>query len=54
MGFQDAVFLPSPATFKPHFVKIVAEFKTSWLPHALRLRLGVSNGALPVKYFSSN
>ena len=46
-GFQDVAFLPSRASFQPHFVNIVAEVK------ALGLRLWVIKGMIPVKYFCS-
>ena len=35
----------------PHFIKIVVKVKASGPPHALKLRLEVSKGMLPVKYF---
>ena len=50
MGFQDVVFLPSCASFPPHFLRIVVGVKALGPPHVLRLLLGVSKGMLPVKY----
>ena len=38
--------------FTPHFLKFVAELKSLGLPHVLKLRLGVSKGMFPLKYFA--
>ena len=45
MGFQAVAFLPSQASFTPHFLKIVVEVKAS-VPHVLKLCLGVGQGML--------
>ena len=52
--FQDVAFLPSRASFPPHFLDIVVVVNALGPPHVLRLWLGVSNSILPVKYFRSN
>ena len=54
VGFQYAAFLPSGASFPPHFLKIVVEVKASGPPHDIKQWLGVSKGMLPVEYFRSN
>ena len=50
MSFQDVAFLPSRASFSPHFLKIVVEVKVSGPPHVLTLCLGVSKGIPPARY----
>ena len=54
MGCQDVAFLPSQASFPPHFLRTVVEVKASRQPHVLKSWLGVSKGVLRVKYFCSN
>ena len=54
MGFLDVAFLPSRASFPPHFLNIVVEVKALRQPHVLSLWLGVSKGIFPMKYFFSN
>ena len=39
MGFQDVAFLPSQASFPPHFLKIVVEVKASGPPQLLQQSL---------------
>ena len=53
MTIQDAVFLPSQASFPPHFLKTVVDVKASGQPHIIKLWLGISKVILPVKYFCS-
>ena len=54
MSFQDAAFLPSRASFPPHFLKIVVGVNVLGPPHVLILWLWVSKGMLPVSFFHSN
>ena len=54
IDFQDEAFLPSRASFSPHFLEIKVKLKASGPSHVLELWLGVSKGMLPVKYFRSN
>ena len=46
MVFLDLAFLPSRASFTPHFLKIVIEMIVSGLPHVLRQWLVVCRGML--------
>ena len=52
MGFQDVVFLPSLATFSPHFLKIVVEVKGLGPSFALKLWFGVGKGMLLLNTFA--
>ena len=54
MGVLEVAFLPSRASFTPHFLEILMDVKASGLPHVLKLWLGVSKGMLPAKYFCFN
>ena len=54
MGFQDVAFLPSGASFLPHFTTIVVEVKAVGTPHVLKLWLRVSKGMLPEEYIHSD
>ena len=54
MSFLDVAFLPSWASFPPHFLKMEVEVKASGQPYVIKLWLGVSKGMLSVKYFCSN
>ena len=55
MSFQYVVFLPSLASFCTAFLKhFMVEVNTLGPPHVIKLRLGLSKGMLPVRYFCSN
>ena len=51
ISFQDVVFLPSRASFPPHFLEIVVDVKALGPPHVVITWL-VSKGMLTVKYLS--
>ena len=54
MSFLDYAFLPSRASFPPHFLKIVVEVKASGTSQVIKVLSGVSKGMLPAEYICPN